>query len=127
MSYKSVLIIEDDNGRMRLCKDAFSRVSPDTEVTAVDNLSDALRSIEDKKYSLYFCDCDFYEAHDYSRKPKKGAFFDFYKKLKEIHQDAKVIVCSNLEENVKKARELGLSAHLKGSIFLGDIASGKAV
>jgi len=121
MKYLSVLIIEDDFGQMNIYKDIFDRLSPETKITGVDNLSSAKKAIKNKEYELYICDCDFPTSDRGMRKPKKGAFFDFYKTLKDTHKTANIIVLSHLGENVNKAKELGLNACMKGSFSIEDL------
>lgn len=129
-NYNFVLIIEDDMGRMRLCRETFRELNPPPQVTEVDNLSDALKALRDRKYDFYFCDCDFPlvpKTEDPKFNPKKGAFFDFYERLSVVHPDANVVVCSNLYENVRRAKDLGLTAYLKGEKSLYEIITGKSI
>lgn len=128
MTYESVLIVEDDSCRMRLIRDAFRHISPQPQITGVDNLADATKAALEKRYGLYFCDCDFPlvpKSEDPRFKAKTGAFFDFYESLIQVHPNPNVIVCSNFSENIKRAREMGLTAYLKGEKTLHEIITGE--
>lgn len=125
MVYLTILAIEDDAGRMRLYHQLLPIVSPGTQLTGVDNVSNALKAIRETRYDFYICDCDFplvSHGENPQREIIRGAFFDYiYTELIQLHPSANIEVCSHLEKNLERARGLGLSAHLKGKISIRDL------
>lgn len=97
-----VLVVEDDMFCQRIYKTIFD--ARNINATIIDNLESAVKAATEKKYNLYITDGD-YPLNPADAKEgfaEKGACFAFYKKIKEINPDAKIVLISGNEYDLSK-------------------------